>query len=212
MWFDGTFIGNFESLKADNEKIADDLYKTKNGTKLFFINRFKTGTDFFRLADPHIENSSHDYVFYHIFIGNDAKRVEKIVNEFIITGYDKIEYSVKLFRKEKQKFYSYGYGKIVSELIKKQEELKILFPEQIRAKDIFIVPLSVLYFECPVCRNKTLRYRGMCEICPECGWEDEGDDNEDELLYGANGETSIRSYREKYLKRKKQNPDYKWWN
>lgn len=150
MWVDGTFIGNFESLKADNEKIADDLYKTKNGTKLFFINRFKTGTDLFRLADPHIENSSLDYVFYHIFIGNDAKRVEKIVNEFIITGYDKKEYSVKLFRKEKQKFYSYGYGKIVSELIKKQEELKNLFSEQIREKDIFIVPLSVLYFECPV--------------------------------------------------------------
>lgn len=52
----------------------------------------------------------------------------------------------------------------------------------------------------------------MCEICSECGWEDEGDENEDESLYGANGETSIRAYREKYLKRKKQNPDYKRWN
>ena len=65
-------------------------------------------------------------------------------------------------------------------------------------------------FKCPVCGHRTLQYLDMFMICGECGWEDEGMTDEDAESCGANGDYSIREYREEYLKKKAENPDYTW--
>ena len=65
-------------------------------------------------------------------------------------------------------------------------------------------------FECPVCHKRTLQFRGWFKICHECGWEDEGTDDED-AESGANEGYSIRTYRElRYLPKKAKDPHYTW--
>ena len=53
----------------------------------------------------------------------------------------------------------------------------------------------------------------MYEICLDCGWEDEGFDEEDDdelTIGGPNGDYTIKEYREEYLKLKEDDPNYKW--
>lgn len=212
MWFDGTYKENFTEFTEKNEKIAHGLYAPKGENRLFFVNDFKKGTPLFEASDPHKENRSAEYVFYHVFFGEEATRVKKAILRFVAEGHDKKERSVKLFRKENDDFFSYGYGRIVSHALGKGKILRAALPSGLKESEAFVVPLNVFYFQCPVCRSRTLEYRGAYEICEECGWEDEGVDDEDELFFGANGEITIREYREKYLKRKRENPDYRWEN
>jgi hypothetical protein len=42
---------------------------------------------------------------------------------------------------------------------------------------------------CPCCGQRTLFWRGEYEVCPVCGWEDDGvaDDHPDQWLGGPNG-------------------------
>lgn len=64
-----------------------------------------------------------------------------------------------------------------------------------------ILPEEECSFHCPVCGEKALQHTGGFEICPFCGWEDDGTVGEDEVsVFGANGEYSIRQYREEYKK------------
>ncbi|KWS06324.1 hypothetical protein AZ78_3879 [Lysobacter capsici AZ78] len=53
---------------------------------------------------------------------------------------------------------------------------------------------------CPCCDRKTLGERGGYEICAVCGWEDDGqdDDNADEVLGGPNGALSLTQARVNY--------------
>ena len=68
--------------------------------------------------------------------------------------------------------------------------------------DINDNPEETLY-KCPVCGKMTYSSRGTFEICPECGWEDEGIDGDDEeTMFGPNGDCTIRQYREEYLAKK----------
>jgi len=58
-------------------------------------------------------------------------------------------------------------------------------------------------FACPCCRKVTLTERGGYEICSECGWEDDGQDDPyaDLITGGPNGRLSLTQAREQYQKR-----------
>ena len=79
-------------------------------------------------------------------------------------------------------------------------------------EEAFLLPFRAHMFECPVCGHRTLSTRGMFYICVECGWEDEGldADEEDIMSCGANGDWTIRQYRERYLQKKAADPGYYW--
>ena len=55
-------------------------------------------------------------------------------------------------------------------------------------------------YACPCCRFLTLEARGNYEICNECGWEDDGQDdlNADEVWGGPNGSESLTDARNSY--------------
>lgn len=55
-------------------------------------------------------------------------------------------------------------------------------------------------YTCPCCRFLTLDARCAWEICPECGWEDDGQDdlNADEVWGGPNGSLSLAEARLHY--------------
>jgi hypothetical protein len=56
-------------------------------------------------------------------------------------------------------------------------------------------------YSCPCCGHLTLSQRGGCEICPECRWEDDGQDNHDSdvIRGGPNGRLSLDAARADYI-------------
>jgi hypothetical protein len=56
-------------------------------------------------------------------------------------------------------------------------------------------------YTCPCCGHPTLSERGVYEICPECGWEDDGQDDHDSTVVrgGPNGGLSLDAARARYL-------------
>ena len=55
------------------------------------------------------------------------------------------------------------------------------------------------YHKCPVCGKYEFREIDSCEICPECGWEDDAyqmNHPDDDL--GPNDGYSLNEYKEKY--------------
>ena len=55
-------------------------------------------------------------------------------------------------------------------------------------------------YTCPCCGHPTLPERGAYDICPECGWEDDGQDDHDSSVVrgGPNGELSLDAARVRY--------------
>ncbi|MFJ4467479.1 CPCC family cysteine-rich protein [Streptomyces sp. NPDC089424] len=55
-------------------------------------------------------------------------------------------------------------------------------------------------FACPCCKLMTLEARGQFQICDECSWEDDGQDdpNADEVWGGPNGADSLTDARRRY--------------
>ena len=55
-------------------------------------------------------------------------------------------------------------------------------------------------YACPCCKSLTLDARVNWEICSECGWEDDGQDdlNADEVWGGPNGSASLTDARNHY--------------
>jgi len=55
-------------------------------------------------------------------------------------------------------------------------------------------------YTCPCCGLPTLEARVQWEICDECGWEDDGQDdlNADEVWGGPNGSDSLTVARHRY--------------
>jgi predicted RNA-binding Zn-ribbon protein involved in translation (DUF1610 family) len=58
-------------------------------------------------------------------------------------------------------------------------------------------------YTCPCCGHATLSARGSYEICDECGWEDDGQDNHDSASVrgGPNGSMSLDDARILYIRR-----------
>ena len=56
-------------------------------------------------------------------------------------------------------------------------------------------------YACPCCHQKTLTERGGYEICSECDWEDDGQDDADAdtVRGGPNGSISLTEARKIYL-------------
>ncbi|MGW1271857.1 CPCC family cysteine-rich protein [Streptomyces sp. NPDC002491] len=55
-------------------------------------------------------------------------------------------------------------------------------------------------YACPCCKLLTLEARGQYDICHECGWEDDAQDdlNADEVWGGPNGSESLTDARLRY--------------
>ena len=58
-------------------------------------------------------------------------------------------------------------------------------------------------FTCPCCGHLALPERGVYEICGECGWEDDGQDDHDcdVVRGGPNGRLSLDAARAMYIAR-----------
>lgn len=56
-------------------------------------------------------------------------------------------------------------------------------------------------YSCPCCGHLTLDERGGYEICSECGWEDDGQDDHDADVVrgGPNGRESLSDARSRYV-------------
>ena len=64
-------------------------------------------------------------------------------------------------------------------------------------------------FPCPCCRLETLDAPSANEVCPECGWEDDGqgDADADDVRGTVNGPLSLTAYREMYREALAEAPD-----
>ena len=79
-------------------------------------------------------------------------------------------------------------------------------------------------FPCPCCRLLTLDAPADSEVCPECGWEDDGqgDADADEVRGGPNGTRSLSEARAIYEQVLRETPDHReslaeggpglWWS
>ncbi|WP_175440095.1 CPCC family cysteine-rich protein [Micromonospora nigra] len=58
-------------------------------------------------------------------------------------------------------------------------------------------------YTCPCCGHATLSERGSYEICDECSWEDDGQDNHDSAVVrgGPNGSLSLDEARVQYIRK-----------
>ena len=62
--------------------------------------------------------------------------------------------------------------------------------------------------ECPVCGKYTFEDTCSSDICPFCGWEDDGTEDDTEIL-GAN-DLRFSLYKERYHRYIAHNPEYRW--
>ena len=65
-----------------------------------------------------------------------------------------------------------------------------------------VAPASGGPYSCPRCGHVTLAERGGYEICDECGWEDDGQDDHDAHVVrgGPNGGQSLNDARAAYVR------------
>ena len=76
---------------------------------------------------------------------------------------------------------------------------KAWFSSYTSVKNVF-APADGGPYTCPCCGHLTLSERGGYEICSECGWEDDGQDDHDSALVrgGPNGRESLDEARHAY--------------
>jgi hypothetical protein len=86
------------------------------------------------------------------------------------------------------------------------EQRKRWFASYMRSLDgnsVSLLPRGEPY-SCPCCYHLTLDERGGFEICVECDWEDDGQDDHDADIVrgGPNGSLSLTEARRLYRQRK----------
>jgi hypothetical protein len=64
--------------------------------------------------------------------------------------------------------------------------------------------------KCPVCGKYEFEDDSCYDICPFCGWEDDGVQLSDPNFDGGANELSLNQYKFHYKQKIKENPDYKW--
>ncbi len=213
-WLDEALDYSEEELKAEFPMtVTKNLRQSEDGKKIAILNDFPEGTQEYRLADPKAEEDDRGkHVFFHAFFGKDAIEAKRMIRSFLTNEADSNSESIMLFREEPNRLFSYAKGYICRKMLQDQNKLRTMFQGKAPAEEVFVLPLKRYMHQCPVCRQRTLLYRGVCEICQECGWEDDGTDNENERPFLAhNDELTIKEYREQYLKRKAANPSYAWY-
>ncbi|WP_410646991.1 CPCC family cysteine-rich protein [Amycolatopsis sp. cmx-4-54] len=74
------------------------------------------------------------------------------------------------------------------------------FQTYARQRNVFAPPSGGPY-SCPCCGHTTLGERGGYEICEECDWEDDGQDDHDSTTVrgGPNGQLSLDAARTRYV-------------
>jgi hypothetical protein len=84
------------------------------------------------------------------------------------------------------------------ELIRRREEW---FDRYVSLKNVY-APASDVPYTCPCCGHATLSERGHQQICDECWWEDDGQDNHDSAVTrgGPNGNLSLDGARAQYVR------------
>lgn len=63
--------------------------------------------------------------------------------------------------------------------------------------------------KCPVCGKHTFSDESSFEICPYCGWQDDGSDENDSDILGPN-ELKYSDFKARYERLISANPHYKW--
>jgi len=180
-WYDGTKTINFEEFINNKTKIANNLYFNEDKKILYFINDLTKESPLYSLADPKMEVEDPNQVFYNFIFDSNQSDAKEFITEFDKLANTDDTPNVSLYRKDKDSFYWYSYGRIVTHLLNDQESLKSTLPDTVNKDNILIIPLNKYYYKCPVCFYRTLQARDDFNICSECGWEDEGID------LGANG-------------------------
>lgn len=61
--------------------------------------------------------------------------------------------------------------------------------------------------KCPICNKFEFKKKWSYDICPYCGWEDDGSEEEGDI--GVNGIDFIE-YKKQYEKKVEDEPNYKW--
>lgn len=64
--------------------------------------------------------------------------------------------------------------------------------------------------KCPVCGKYEFEDESCYDVCPFCGWEDDGVQMNDADCEGGANVLSLNQYRKQYQQRLKDNPNYKW--
>ena len=64
--------------------------------------------------------------------------------------------------------------------------------------------------KCPVCGKHEFEDESSYDICPYCGWEDDGVQLNDPDFDGGANDLSLKQYRKEYQQKIKLNPNYRW--
>ena len=211
---DKTRLAIINNFKKGTElyELADPEFKWPSHEKLLFSKHVATGSE-------HAEAEEASYgksVFFHTFIGADALDARWAIRDFLANTKDmKIPEDaprrVILINNDSRYgaagSYRYLYGHIYTGMMEHhQEHLRSLITKTpVGRKNVFVLPLAIHMYNCPACGHRTLKYRGLFEICVECGWEDEP------FTLGVNGVDTPEEYRDMYLSKKAIEPAYSWW-
>lgn len=76
------------------------------------------------------------------------------------------------------------------------EKLEIIVSKILRKK-VFIDGENPKKYYCPCCGKATLTVRGEYDICSNCNWEDDG--NEDEEVYSSTNHMTLKQGKRKFL-------------
>ena len=64
--------------------------------------------------------------------------------------------------------------------------------------------------KCPICEKYVFEEENSFDICPYCGWEDDGVQYDDKKYWGGANEFSQVDYKKTYEEIIKKNPDFYW--
>lgn len=176
-WFDGSFPYSEEELSNKfSVAVTPNLRLSEDGKKLVVINDYEKDTEMYELSDPKAEKDFHGkHIFIQAFTGADAAAARRAVEDFLPNMDAEEGNSVFLFRKDPERLFQYSFGHICTKLLKKQGDLRsMIINTPMADNDVFVLPLKRFMHKCPVCGRRSLQYRHYYDICPECGWEDDG--------------------------------------
>ena len=207
-WYDGTSNYSPEELEQEFPVvITPNLRMSGDRKRLAIVNDYPEGTELYELSDPKDrEDFRGRHVFYQTFFGADAAAAKAAVEAFLSETKENGE-NILLMKKG-----TYAYGHIYVKQLGKQEDLRRLLKDTpCGDADVFMLPLRLFKHRCPICGHRTLETRNHYDTCVECGWEDEP--WMEEYIYdpsSANHGFSMVDYRERYLKKKAEDPEYSW--
>ena len=111
-------------------------------------------------------------------------RLEMQDNDYPCSKLDDSRYDMLILLSLESSYVSYSNNEL-SELVSK-----------IMNRKIIVVGENPIKYFCPCCGKKTLSMQGEYDICPNCGWEDDG--NQDEDRYSNPNHMTLKQARANY--------------